>query len=34
MRSTTADIDVKLIATRRGDPFELNFHFTGTLTLL
>lgn len=29
-----ADIDVKLIATRRGDPFELNFHFTGTLTLL
>ena len=24
-----ADIDVKLIATRRGDPFELNFHFTG-----
>lgn len=29
-----ADIDVKLVATRRGDDFDLNFHFTGTLTLI
>ncbi|MCM1029190.1 MAG: DUF177 domain-containing protein [Pseudoflavonifractor sp.] len=29
-----ADIDVKLVATRRGDDFSLSFTFTGTLTLL
>lgn len=29
-----ADVDVKLTAVRRGDSFDLNFHFTGTLTLI
>lgn len=29
-----ADIDVKLTVTRRHDSFDLQFHFTGTMTLL
>lgn len=29
-----ADVDVALVVNRRGDSFDLKFHFSGTLTLL